>query len=171
MLHTTFAKAREAGACPSSYRKFAEFKGGVKAWGENNPFPLSEVLEVCGLDDALWCLRIVIEPADREVRLLACDYAERVLSIWEKRFPDDKRPRQAIETSRRFAEGKATRDELVKAEAAAVEAAVEATAWAWTARAAAWAVVETAAWAMEAWAAQQWQTQRRIELLQIQCCY
>jgi len=112
MLHTTFRRAKEANACIWSYRKFAKFKGGVKKWGYDTPFPLSEVLEVCGLDDTLWALQIVIEPADKEIRLLACDYAKRVLPIFEKRFPEDKRPRQAIEASRKYAQGKISIEQL-----------------------------------------------------------
>ena len=112
MLHTTFRRVKEAAACIESYRKFAKFKGGVRKWGKDTPFGLDEVLGVCGLEGALWCLGIVIEPADKEIRLLACDYAEHVLPIFEREYPKDKRPRQAIETSRRFAVGEATQEEL-----------------------------------------------------------
>jgi hypothetical protein len=178
MLHTTFARAKEANACTESYHKFAKFKGGIRKWGKDTPFPLSEVLEVCGLNDALWALRIVIEPADREMRLFACDCAERVLPIFEQQYPEDnRRPRQAIETARRFALGKATQEELAAAWAAAVEVAEAAATWdvAWAAEAAAtttwaaaraaaattWAAAEAAAaaaWAAAAaaWAAATW---------------
>jgi len=107
---------------------FAKFKGGIAKWGNNTPFPLSEVLEVCGLNDAIWALRIVIEPAEKEIRLFACDCAERVLPIYEKQYPDDQRPRQAIETARRFAIGKATPEELHAAGATAGATAAGATA-------------------------------------------
>ena len=135
MLHTTFARVKEAGACQASYRKFARHKGGVYKWGKDTPFGLDEVLEVCGLGDALWCFRVTIEPADKIARLLACDYAERVLPIFEKSLPGDMRPRRAIETSRRFANGLASQAEL----AAAGDAARTARAAAWAAEAAAWA--------------------------------
>jgi hypothetical protein len=49
---------------------------------------------------------------DRTARLFACDCAERLLPIYEKKYPDDKRPRQAIETARRYAEGLASKEEL-----------------------------------------------------------
>jgi hypothetical protein len=166
VLTTTFARAKEANACIESYRKFAKFKGGVTKWGKDTPFPLSEVLEVCGLNDALWALRIVIEPADREMRLFACDCAKRVLPIFEEEYPEDNRPRRAIETARRFALGKATQEELAAAAeaawAAAVEVArtVEATrtvaeaaykaAWAAEAAAETARAVDKAAWAAEA---------------------
>ena len=140
MLHTTFAKAKEAKACFKSYRKFAKFKGGIRKWGKDTPFGLDEVLDVCGLEDALWCLRIVIEPADKEIRLLACDYAEHVLPIFEIKYPKDKRPRQAIETSRRFAVGEATQEELNTARVMAWAAGI----MAWTAGAAAGDAAEAA---------------------------
>jgi hypothetical protein len=109
---------------------------------------------------------------DKIARLFACDCAERVLPIFEKNYPDDKRPRVAIETVRRYVNGLSGEEELAAAEAAAgaaraargaawaaaeaawaARAAAEAAEVAWAARAAAWAT-ETAAWAAEAaWAA------------------
>ena len=160
MLHTTFARLKEEGACKESYLKFARHKGGVSKWGKDTPFGLDEVLEVCGIDDALWCLPFTVEPAGKIARLFACDCAERVLPIFEKSSPGDMRPRQAIETSRRFANGLATQAELEAARAAAWAAAwdaADAAAWdaADAARAAAWDAAwdaADAAW-VAAWAA------------------
>jgi hypothetical protein len=102
---------------------------------------------------------------ERTQRLFACDCAERVLPLYEKQYPGDVRPRKATETARRFANGKATKEELAAAEAAvgsAVEAAWAAAEAAWAAWAAAWAAAEAAvgsaveaAWAAAeaAWAA------------------
>ena len=73
----------------------------------------------------------------RVARLFACDCAERVLSLFEVEYPDDMRPRQAIEIARRYAIGDATDSELFTAGAAA-RATTGATAWA-TAWNAAWA--------------------------------
>ena len=56
-------------------------------------------------------------------RLFACDCAERVLPMFEKQRPSDDRPRKAIETARRYANGEATGDELAAARAAAGAAA------------------------------------------------
>ena len=126
-LHTTFKLLREANACKPSYVKFAEAIGGVKAYGDSTPIPLSKILEVNGLDDALWCLKCVLpeETAARDklVRLLACDCAERVLPIFERTYPQDARPRQAIETARLFAAGLATKEQVASAAAWAGEAA------------------------------------------------
>lgn len=60
---------------------------------------------------------------ERTARLFACDCAERVLPIHEKRYPEEKRSRAAIETARRYAEGKATKEELAAAGDAARAAA------------------------------------------------
>ena len=74
---------------------------------------------------------------ERTARIFACDCAERSLHLFEKAYPNDKRPRTAIEVARRFVEGKATKEERAAARAAA---------WA-AARAAAWAAARDAAWA------------------------
>ena len=86
---------------------------------------------------------------ERTARLYAGDCAERVLHIYEKRYPDDKRPREAIETARRYAEGKATEKELAAAWAAASAAARDAASDAASAAArdAAWDAASAAAWA------------------------
>ena len=75
---------------------------------------------------------------DRTARVFACDCAERVLPIYEKRYPDDNRPRHAIEVARLYADGKATEEELAAARAAAWDAARAA------ARDAAWAAARDA---------------------------
>lgn len=159
MLHTTFALLKEAEACEDRYKHLAKALGGVTKYGKHTPITLVQILETNGLSDALWALRAVPEdqkPArDRLARLLACDYAERRLPIFEAKHPDDLRPRQAIEVARRYANGDAT---LAAAWAAARAAAGDAWA-AWAARDgwAAWAARDAgdaadAAW-VAAWAA------------------
>jgi hypothetical protein len=44
----------------------------------------------------------------QQLVLAACACAETVLEIFEKKYPNDKRPRKAIETAHAWAEGKAT---------------------------------------------------------------
>jgi hypothetical protein len=108
MLTTTFRLTREAGACRESYRWFAKHVGGLRKYGRDNPIPLTEIADVCGIVDALWCLRYTQQPeeAKRLSRLLAADFAEHVLHIFEEKYPDDDRPRKAIEATRLFTEGK-----------------------------------------------------------------
>ena len=104
---------------------------------------------------------------DKIARLFACDCAERVLPIFEKNYPDDKRPRVAIETVRRYVNGLSGEEELAAAEAAARAAETAARAAAGATETAAWAAAEaaagaaaraaeTAAWAAEAARAAAW---------------
>jgi hypothetical protein len=107
--------------------------------------PSAEMLEG---DDKVVCrsVRLVkkMNWNDRIARLFACDCAERVLPIYEKDYPDDKRPRHAVETARLYAEGKATQKARAAAGAAAGDAAGSAARDA--AGAAAGAAARDAAW-------------------------
>ena len=126
---------------------------------------------------------------ERTARLFAADCAENVLPIWEKEYPDDLRPREAIFAARAFVDGLITKEELACAAratsatsaawAASAVSAARATSAAWAAWAA-WAVYATSAtWA--AWAAwatsatraaraaeREWQTKRLMEYLVVQ---
>ena len=88
---------------------------------------------------------------DKQWRKIAIYSAELVLPIYEKEYPNDKRPRNATETAKRYLRGKATQEELAAAGAAA---------WA-AARAAAWA----AAWAAARDAEYRWQEKRLMDYL------
>ncbi len=187
MLHTTFKKLKENNACVSRYRKFAICKGGVKRYGQDTPIPLTDVLDVCGLRDALWCLRCTIEPPENILIEFACRCAEHVLHFYEDEYPDDKRPRQAIETARACitdksawaarAAGDAAWDAGDAARAAwaagdAAEAAWAAARAAWAARAAGDAAraagdARAAAWAAWAAAEAEWQSKVFKELLEM----
>jgi len=113
---------------------------------------VKQILDLNGTDDAYWSLRCV-KGHDAEIRLLNCDNAEEVLPIFEAKFPDDQRPRRAIEVSRCYAHGEATGEELKAAKeevgVAANAAAMVAAYWA-AARAAALAAAEAAHWAVTA---------------------
>lgn len=101
------------------------------------------------------------------LRLFAADCAERVLPRFERERPNDPRPRQAIETARRFARGEATQGERTAAEAAAraaARAAAEAAAEA-AAKAAARAAARVAARAAAEAAEQRWQNDHLLTLL------
>jgi hypothetical protein len=107
---------------------------------------LRTILESNGLNDTIWAMRAV-EGKDKEIRLFAADCAEMVLPIYENRYPDDNRPRLAIQAARDYANGLIPMKELAAARAARAARA------AWDARAAsaAWDAAD-AAWDA-AWAA------------------
>lgn len=145
-LTTTLAAIRTHDPCKSGWRKLLAHLGKTKA--DDEPLPILTILESNGLDDALWSLRAV-EGQDRLIRHLACDFAEHVLLPLHEREqlaqrPYDDRPRRAIEVARRYADQKATSEELSAARVAADDAA----------RAAAWAAVRAVACAAARDAAQ-----------------
>ena len=51
-----------------------------------------------------------------DLRMFACDCAERVLYLYERKFPGDDRPRRAIQVARNHAYGRATAAELRSAQ-------------------------------------------------------
>jgi len=150
MPTTRFRLLHDAGACKERYRFLAKALGGIKAYGRDTPITLLQILDINGFDDALWALR-ACDDAETFSRLLACDYAEHVLPIFETQYPDDDRPRKAIAVSRRHAHGEATDAELSAA---------------WAAWDAAWYAAEAAA-RDAAWHAEcTWQEARLRELLE-----
>ena len=101
---------------------------------------------------------------DKTLRLYAADCAERVVSLYEKDYPTDTRPRKAIQAARDFANGKITAEELNAAYyyAHAAYAADAAAAYAYAAAyAAAYAVAHAAD------AERKWQVERLRYYLEI----
>jgi hypothetical protein len=105
---------------------------------EYDPISFPTILEFTGLNDALWALENVPEQKkerDKICRLMAADFAEHVLPIFEKQYSQDMRPlfkepylqdtrpRKAIEAARRLAHYDAAD---VSSEIAAARAAYEA---------------------------------------------
>jgi hypothetical protein len=181
VITTTLRKLRGHGlpdhmqACKSRYEHLLSKLGAD--YGDDTPLPLLTILDHNGLDDSLWALRHC--DCERFARLLTCDYAEHVLPLYESRYPEDNRPRRAIEVARLYADGLATADELAAARDAA-DAARDAAEAAWAAAdaardagaaasAAAWDAARAAARAA-AWdaarAERAWQEARLRELLE-----
>jgi len=159
--YTTLKELRNHGACHGRYAYLTAILDGMsiaEAETEENEYESSDEYRECGiddlykiplvdilkhndLDDALWALVANLHPeSDKFARLFACDCAEHTLHIFEDKFPDDKRPRNAIEVARKSANGEATQDELDVAGDAAWDAA-------WAAARAAWDAAGDAAWA------------------------
>jgi hypothetical protein len=121
-------------------------------WAEGKS--LAEVWEQCERADwLLWlCVKMMGEkgwPTHEEIVLVTCDIVETSLHFFEEKYPDDKRPRQAIEASRAWANCN-PKDKKKKLAAAAAWRA-DAAAAAWRADAAAAAAADAAAaWRAEA---------------------
>ena len=136
-------------------------------------------LEIAALpilaEDRLWVLlRPSIIP-ERELHLLACKWGEEVLPFFERTYPNNDRPRKAIEAKRLWIEGKISDEDLSIARAAAWESAwgsqaAKAAAWgsAREAKAAAWGSAwesaKAAAWAARAAA---WESARESQVADV----
>ena len=137
MITITLNKIRAHGPCESGWKKLLKAKAGV---GMDEEFPLSDVLDSNGLDDALWCLRCLPEH-DKTWRLFAVWCARRVQHLLT-----DKRSLDALDVAERHARGLATDEELAAAWDAAWNAALGVAfgAEGAAARAAAWAAARAA---------------------------
>ena len=148
-LTTTFNKLRASNACKKGYKKLAKALGGVRKYGADTEINLLTILDANGFDDAMWSLHATLEDSDSIKRLIACDFAESVLHIFESKRPDDDRPRKAIESARGFVAGTVSKVVMQEARAAAYAAAYASDAAAYASDASAYA----AAYAADAYAA------------------
>jgi hypothetical protein len=135
-LTTTLNKLKSANACASRYEHLVKKLGGV-TFDHDAPINLLTILEHNGTDDCLWALCATEQDCDTVARLMAADFAEAVLPLYESKYPNDPRPRQAIEAARACARG-----EINPVQRDAAGDAAGAAAWA-----AAWAAAGAAAWA------------------------
>jgi hypothetical protein len=136
---TTLNKIRynplEEKPCRAGWEQLLKALGKTKA--DDEALHLRTILDINGLDDAIWCLRAV-EGYDREIRLFAVWCARRVQHLMT-----DQRSLNALDVSERYANGQASAEELKAAREAAWEAKWGA-AWdaagaaAWEAARAAW---------------------------------
>ena len=117
-MKTTLNAIRARGPCADGWRKLLAYLGKTEA--DDEPLSLLTILESNGLDDALWALRAV-QGYDHEKRLYAVWCARQV-----EHLLIDQRSLNALEVAERFARGRATREELDAAGAAATAAARDA---------------------------------------------
>jgi hypothetical protein len=136
---------RRQNACTKA-REFASWK------------TLSEAWAACDRADWMFwlCGRMVGEtgwPTRQELVLAACACAETVLPLFEKKYPNDDRPRKAIEAARGWARGTEVVAQVRSDAYAAAYAAADAAAYAAAAAAAAADAIAADAYAYAAAAA------------------
>jgi hypothetical protein len=119
MITTTLNRIRTHGPCSDGWEKL--LKGLGKTAADDEPLPYARIVEINGLDDALWCCRAEPQHA-REWRLYAVWCARQVQHLMT-----DERSIAALNVAERHARGQASDAELEAAWAAAWEA--EAAAW------------------------------------------
>lgn len=141
-LTTTLTAIRSARPCEEGWAKLLDHLGKTRA--DNEPLPLTTILDSNGLDDTLWVLENIMGLL-RICVLFAADCAEQVLPLFERDRPNDSRPRRAIEVARDPNASAATSAVSSTARAAAWDAAwVAASSVSSAARAAAWAAIAAA---------------------------
>ena len=153
-IYTTLNRIRAHEPCSDGWAKLLSGLGKTKA--DDEPLAYTRIVEINGIDDALWACRAEPQYA-REWRIYAVWCARQVEHLME-----DQRSRDALVVAERYANGEATDGELAAAWEAARAAARDAArdaAWeaAWeaardAARDAAWDAARDAA-REAAWAA------------------
>ena len=158
------AELKKLGACEDGFNTFFAAHG-------DRDVKLSDAFGSNGWNDAWWYLTEAWESLSKrqqdEINLLGCDWAESCLHRFEGEYPNDERPRLAIEAKRKFIAGEIDEEQLGEARSAvwsaarsaasAAESAASAaeSAAASAARSAAWSAASAAASAARsaAWSA------------------
>ena len=95
MHYTTLNKIRSLSPCKEGWEKLLFSLGKTKA--DDEQLSMKEILDSNGIGDAIWCIRAL----DKEVAVNFAIYcSETVLPIFEDMYPDDVRPRKAIEAAK-----------------------------------------------------------------------
>jgi len=144
-MKTTLNKIRTHAPCSDGWKKLLKHLGKTEA--DDEPLNIKTIIDSNGVDDALWCLQAV-EGKDKEIRLFAVWCARQVQHLMT-----DKRSLDALDVAERFANGLASKEELMAAGFAARGAwdsawdAAETAAYVAVWYAAAWDAARDAAWA------------------------
>ena len=153
MITTTLNRIHAHSLYQEGWEKLLNHLGKTKA--DDEPLPFSLILEINGLDYALWWCRA--EPQyEREWRLFAVACARRV-----EHLNSDPRVKNAIDVAERYANGEATSEELNTARDATWDAA-------WAAKYAAYATWDAAGNVVgyDAWDAErEWQKQEFLRVV------
>ena len=124
-IYTTLNRIRQAEPCSEGWTKLLAFLN--KTHADDEPLDLLTILESNGVEDCLWAFQCT-DDNESIYRHMAADFAESVLHIYEADYPNDNRPRLAIQAARDFADGKI--DDAAWAAARAAGDAAWAAAWA-----------------------------------------
>ena len=96
-MKTTLNEIRKYNPCKDRWEKLLKHLGKTKS--DDAPLDFMTILEDIGIKDTCWCLRT---KDYKDYCLFLADLAESVLHIYENKYADDKRPRQAIQAIRNW---------------------------------------------------------------------
>ena len=118
MMTTTLNNIRKHSPCREGWEKL--LKGLGKTTSDDEPLPYATILNINGLNDTIWCFRAE-DRYSKQWRLFAVWCAKQVLHLAQSPEVDNK----TLEVAERYAEGKATTDELAASRAASWAAQVK----------------------------------------------
>lgn len=136
-MKTTLNKIREHSPCSREWQKLLDGLG--KTGADDEPLDIRTIIEINGIDDALWALRAV-EGHDREIRLFGvwcCDQIGHLIT--------DPRSKNAVEADRSSVAGASVGTAAWKAARNAAGVAAEVAEWD-EAGTIAWVTARNAAW-------------------------
>jgi hypothetical protein len=131
-MKTTYKKLIEHEPCISSVNKMLRHNNlkPIESLSDLDPsidlsteISLKEVLDICGIQDAVWCLQAF---PYRDSCLFLADVAELALPIFEDRYPNDTRVRDCIDAIRKWHANEIDNVALTAARFAAWDAARDA---------------------------------------------
>lgn len=161
MITTTFRKLIRARIHEESYKSVIRALGGVDAYGLDTPVTALQILEYNDFEAALGVLEVACDDPSKTLLSFRADCEEHVLHIFEAKYPNDKRPRRAVEATRKFVQDEIGINELNEARVCARTAsqlmtwsAEVTTAARATSRALVWISINNAAWAAGRYAAE-----------------
>jgi len=114
---TTLNAIKAHNPCKDGWEKLLSGLGKTKA--DNEPLHLRDILSINGVQDCIWAFRCFPSEYDCTWRLMAADFAEQVLHIYEDKYPNDNRPRKAIQAARDYANGLISKEDAHAADSAA----------------------------------------------------
>ena len=158
--YTTLKRLKTAKACGGRYKHLLGKLGAYYPQGKK--ILLTDILKHNGVSDTIWAIGNALPKTQQKSALqialwFGYDCAKRVVPIFEKKYPKDKRVRDCVNVTRRYLQGKATKQEVKTAAYAAADAAYA------TADAAAYAA--DAAYAAAKEREIKWQTKRLHDYL------
>lgn len=107
MKHTTLKEIEKYQPCADGWRNLLNGLG--KKQADDDPITFMKILENNGIENAVWVLRVL---PFKEQAMFRADVAASALSVFEKKCPNDNRPRKAIETLKMFARGEVGKEDL-----------------------------------------------------------
>lgn len=109
----TLNAIRNHAPCQLGWVKLLKTLGKTRA--DNKPLQFSTILASNGLNDTLWCLRVLEQEQRERIGGLLCDYVEHALLVFEQKFPTDTRPLEVLKVLRDNFLGMASEAEVQKA--------------------------------------------------------